>query len=264
MNLYKTQFETIQKEIKDLREKIIHHPLYENIKDTAHLQIFMKHHVFAVWDFMSLLKSLQNNLTCTSTPWFPVGSANTRFLINEIVVGEESDVDENGTRMSHFELYLKAMEQIGADTSEIHGFIGKLQNGLTLQEALIKSSVPESIKNFVGFTFNVIDTKKAHLQAAVFTFGREDLIPGMFMNMVNDIYQNLPNSISTFKYYLERHIEVDGDHHSHLALEMTGELCASDENKWKEALDFTKKSLQHRINLWDGALHEIMHYNTIN
>ncbi len=264
MYSFQTQIDQIQSDITILRNQIIHHPLYENIKNTSHLQIFMKHHVFAVWDFMSLLKSLQNNLTCTSTPWFPIGSANTRFLINEIVVGEESDVDEHGIRMSHFELYLKAMDQIGADTSEIHGFIALLKNGQSIQEALGASSIPDSIRKFVQFTFEVIDTKKAHLQAAVFTFGREDLIPGMFMNMVNDIYQNLPNSISTFKYYLERHIEVDGDHHSHLALEMTGELCATDESKWTEALEFTKKSLQHRINLWDGALNEIVQFNTIN
>lgn len=264
MNPNETQFDKIQTEIAGLREQIIHHPLYENIQNTSHLQIFMKHHVFAVWDFMSLLKSLQNNLTCTSTPWFPVGSANTRFLINEIVVGEESDVDEHGNRMSHFELYLKAMDQIGADTSEIHDFISKLKNGLSVNDALKASSLPESIQKFVGFTFEVVETRKSHLQAAVFTFGREDLIPGMFMNMVNDIYQHLPNSISTFKYYLERHIEVDGDHHSHLALEMTGELCSTDENKWQEALEFTKKSLQHRINLWDGALAEIVQFNSVN
>ena len=247
----------IQAEIEDLRQQIIHHPLYESIKTPEHLQIFMRHHVFAVWDFMSLLKSLQKNLTCTTTPWIPVGDANTRFLINEIVVGEESDVDQFGTRMSHFELYVSAMNQIGADTSHIDLFIEKLKTGTTVIEALNELPVQDSIKEFVRFTFDIVGSGKAHLQAAVFTFGREDLIPGMFLSMVQDIYQRLPESISTFKYYLERHIEVDGDHHSHLALEMTAQLCGNDAQKWDEALNATKLSLQQRINLWNGVLKEI-------
>ena len=107
-----THIQKIQDEIQDLRNQIINHPLYSVISDQNDLKIFMKHHVFAVWDFMSILKSLQNNLTCTSIPWFPIGDADTRFLINEIVVGEESDVDQFGTRMSHFELYMQAMNQI--------------------------------------------------------------------------------------------------------------------------------------------------------
>ena len=247
----------IQNEIEDLRQQIIRHPLYESIKTPEHLQIFMTHHVFAVWDFMSLLKSLQKNLTCTSTPWIPVGDANTRFLINEIVVGEESDVDQFGTRMSHFELYVSAMNQIGANTSQIDSFIDRLKSGSSVNDALNQTSLPNSVKEFVQFTFEIVESEKAHLQAAVFTFGREDLIPGMFLSMVQDIYQRLPESISTFKYYLERHIEVDGDHHSHLALEMTAQLCGNDEQKWGEALSATKRSLQQRINLWNGVKSEI-------
>ena len=79
--------------IEPLRQEIINHKVYAEIKDLEDLKIFMNFHVYAVWDFMSLLKSLQNNLTCTSVPWFPVGNTKTRHLINEIVVGEESDVD---------------------------------------------------------------------------------------------------------------------------------------------------------------------------
>ncbi len=249
--------ERLQTEIQDLRNQIIHHPLYQHISSIEHLKIFMKHHVFAVWDFMSLLKSLQKNLTCVQTPWFPVGDANTRFLINEIVVGEESDVDENGLRMSHFELYLQAMDQIGADTTKIQAFIESLKNGSTVENALAAHNIQPSISSFVNFTFDVVNIEKAHIQAAVFTFGREDLIPGMFLNMVKDIYQRIPNSISGFKYYLERHIEVDGDHHSHLALEMTSQLCGNDQQMWDEALNYTKMSLQHRIQLWNGVLEEI-------
>jgi hypothetical protein len=250
--------DNIKTNIESLRNEIINHKVYSVISDVEDLQIFMKYHVFAVWDFMSLLKALQNNLTCTQVPWFPVGSADTRFLINEIVVGEESDVDMNGNRKSHFELYLDAMEQSKADTDTIKKFIGTLKQTRNLEEAYTVANVPMAARKFVDYTFSIINSGKSHLQAAIFTFGREDLIPGMFHSIINDLDKSLPDSISIFKYYLERHIEVDGDHHSHLALEMTANLCCTDEQYWKEAETATIASLQSRIALWDGVYEEIM------
>jgi hypothetical protein len=252
----------IRSRIENIREEIIHHKVYSVIKDLDDLKIFMQHHVYAVWDFMSLLKSLQQNLTCTSVPWFPVGNADTRFLINEIVVGEEADVDPNGVRMSHFELYLSAMRQCNADTSGIELFIERLQAGADFDTAFQAANTPDAAKNFVNFTFSIIHSKKDYLQSAIFTFGREDLIPGMFLSLVNDIHQAFPNEISLFKYYLERHIEVDGDHHSHLAMQMTSLLCKS-ENHWQEAEEAIIQSLQQRVKLWDGVYDMIMAKNEV-
>jgi hypothetical protein len=251
------QIEKIKKTIEPLRQEIINHKVYSAIKNIDDLKVFMHYHVYAVWDFMSLLKILQNNLTCTSVPWFPKGSADTRFLINEIVVGEESDVDQNGIRKSHFELYLDAMNQCGADTSKIETFIDELKNTGDIISAFKSSETPTEAKNFVDYTFEIIASKKDYLQSAIFTFGREDLIPGMFLSIVNDIDKNFPESISIFKYYLERHIKIDGDHHSHLALQMTANLCGSNEDFWKEAEQETIISLQKRIDLWDGAYKQI-------
>lgn len=256
------QIEQIKKVIEPLRQQIINHKVYPAIKDLDDLKVFMQFHIFAVWDFMSLLKALQNNLTCTSIPWFPKGSADTRYLINEIVVGEESDVDSFGIRKSHFELYLDAMKQCGADTSQMETFITVLKNTGDFNAAFTASETPQEARNFVDFTFKVIDSNKDYLQAAIFTFGREDLIPGMFISIVNDINKTFPDSISVFKYYLERHIEVDGDHHSHLALEMTSNLCGTDEQLWKEAELATIQSLQKRIDLWDGAYRQIINRKT--
>ena len=259
------QIEIIKKNIEPLRQEIINHKVYSAIKNTEDLKVFMQYHVYAVWDFMSLLKTLQTNLTCTSVPWFPKGSADTRHLINEIVVGEESDGDLNGIRKSHFELYLDAMHQCGADTSKVETFIEVLKKTGDFNSAFISSQTPTEAKNFVDFTFKIIGSHKAYLQSAIFTFGREDLIPGMFISIVNDIHKNFPESISIFKYYLERHIEVDGEHHSHLALQMTSNLCGTNELFWKEAEQATTESLQKRIDLWDGAYRQIMNRkNTAN
>ena len=257
-----TQIEKIKKAIEPLRQEIINHKVYSAIKDIDDLKVFMKYHVYAVWDFMSLLKTLQGNLTCTSVPWFPKGTADTRYLINEIIVGEESDVDLNGIRKSHFELYLDAMKQCGADTSKIVAFIDKLKKTGDFNSAYLFSETPKEAKDFVNFTFNIIESGKDYLQSAIFTFGREDLIPGMFISIINEMHKNFPDDISIFKYYIERHIEIDGDHHSHLAIQMTTNLCEDNEQYWKEAEAAVINSLNQRIELWNGVYRELTERTT--
>jgi len=247
------RLEQLQKDIQPLREKLVHHPLYASITTIEQLRSFMQHHVFAVWDFMSLLKALQRHLTCVDVPWVPRGSANTRYLINEIVTGEESDVDADGNRMSHFELYLAAMRQAGADTGSITSLLSALGAGQDVRTALQRTGANAAIAHFVNTTFNVIATGKPHIMAAVFTFGREDLIPGMFISFVAELNKQGHNAY-IFQYYLERHIEVDGDHHSHLAYEMTTELCGDDDTKWAEARTAVEQALQARVLLWDAIL----------
>lgn len=239
--------------IEPLRQQIIHHPVYGAIRTIEDLQVFMQSHVFAVWDFMSLLKALQNNLTCTTVPWFPQGDPDSRYLINEIVLGEETDVDALGHRKSHYELYLDAMHQSGADTQTIATFLKALRQTGNLETAMNEANVSQSIRAFVNFTFRVIGQGKDYVQAAVFTFGREDLIPNMFLSIVNDLKSRFPETISIFSYYLERHIEVDGDHHSHLALQMTANLCGNNPARWQEAEAAVVEALQQRIQLWNGV-----------
>lgn len=249
MNVF---IEKLKAEISPLQQQLIHHPLYKKIASPDDLVTFTEHHIFAVWDFMSLLKALQINLTCTSLPWLPVGDAESRYLINEIVTGEESDEDENGVRCSHFELYVRAMEQAGSDTSAINNFISHIKNDRSVAEAFGLIQAPAGVERFVSHTFEVIESGKPHVQAAVFTFGREDLIPNMFISMVSSWAQTFPGRFDIFKYYLERHIEVDGDHHAHLAYEMTAQQCGNDAAKWAEATEAVKQALSERIKLWDA------------
>lgn len=246
----------IQATIAPLRQQIVVHPLYSHLQTMKDVQLFMQYHVFAVWDFMSLLKALQQQLTCVTLPWVPVGNANTRFLINEIVTGEESDIDAAGNRCSHFELYLEAMQQAGADTQAITAMVVAAQAGQDITTILKDTPLPPAVKGFLGFTFDVIASGKPHVMAAVFTFGREDLIPDMFYSVVKDLNQQFQGQLDIFTYYLERHIEVDGDHHSHLAMEMVQELCGTDAAKWKEAADFALQALEWRNKLWNGILSE--------
>lgn len=156
------QISKLQEAIKIYREQLFSHPVYEAICDTGHLHCFMEHHIYAVWDFMSLLKSLQKDLTCITVPWFPAGSASTRYLINEIVIGEESDVDESGKRMSHYELYLQAMAQCGAATRPFETFIAVLQQTGNFTNAFLQAGTPQSARDFVNYTFEVIGSGQLH------------------------------------------------------------------------------------------------------
>lgn len=250
------RIKTIQETIAPVREKIVAHPLYAQLHTLEDIRIFMQYHVYAVWDFMSLLKGLQQQLTCVSIPWVPAGNPDTRYLINEIVTGEESDVDQHGHRCSHFELYEKAMQQAGADTSHIQQLLDMSRKGQPITDILSMATLPEAVKGFLGFTFDVIRSGQAHIMAAVFTFGREDLIPDMFYSLVKDLDKKFPGKLSTFVYYLERHIEVDGDHHSHLAMQMVQELCGNDDQKWEEAGQYARLSLEWRHRLWDAIVAE--------
>ena len=249
--------EKLKSDIEPYRQQLIHHPVYHSINNLSALQVFMEHHVFAVWDFMSLLKSLQIALTSVSLPWLPVGSASTRYLINEIVTGEESDVDEQGNRTSHFELYLQAMDEAGCNTKPVIDFTAQLYKGIALPEALDNSNIPAGAKKFVQNTFEVIAQNQSYLTAAVFTFGREDLIPAMFLSIINELKKQFPGTVDILHYYIQRHIDVDGDHHSHLAYQMTAELCGDDEAKWKEATEAVIDALQSRIELWNSIQQQI-------
>ena len=247
-----TEIIALKQRIEQERSKLLVHPVYEKIKNLHGLQRFTETHVFAVWDFMSLLTSLQACLTCVSIPWLPVGTPATRYLINEIVLGEESDLDEAGNRISHFELYLKAMRQMDADTSVIESLLAAAQSNTPILNVIQKAAIPENVKQFLQFTFEVALHAPAHVKAAVFTFGREDLIPSMFHQLLGQLYSEVPDKVSTFKYYIERHIEVDGDHHSHLAIQMVEELCGTDKIKWEEATAAAQRALAVRYLLWDS------------
>jgi pyrroloquinoline quinone (PQQ) biosynthesis protein C len=145
------------------------------------------------------------------------------------------------------------MQQMGADTQTIQVFLSQAIDK-NIFNAIENAELHPKVKSFLNFTFDVAINQPAHIKAAVFTFGREDLIPDMFVEILREIHQEFPEKVSTFKYYIERHIEVDGDHHSHLALEMVAQLCGDDAQKWSEAEKFSIESLKQRSLLWDAII----------
>jgi hypothetical protein len=243
--------------IEDLRSAIdverlavLKHDVYHRLNSVRDIATFTESHVFAVWDFMSLLKSLQNRLTCVQVPWVPMGPSVSRRLINEIVLVEESDELGNGY-ISHFELYMSGMEDAGADTAPIKTFLELLRDGAQVPAALAEAGAPAPATNFVTTTWDILEAP-LHCQAAAFAFGREDLIPEMFEKVVGITDEG--GRLATFRDYLVRHIEVDGEEHTPMAMRMLAELCGDDDAKWRECADVVIAALRARVRLWDGIL----------
>ena len=211
----------------------------------------MESHVFAVWDFMALLKTLQRRLTSVEKLWIPTQFPASRRFINEIVLGEESD-EYDGQPASHFEIYLAAMRSAGASTAAVDALIrGAVDGHLDL------SGAPPAAIAFVQNTFAIIEGGSLAAQAAAFTFGREDVIPDMFRGMVRDLNSESGGAWTQFVWYLERHIEVDGDEHGPLSLRMVADLCGDDPALWNEATAAAESSIRARLALWDGILAQI-------
>lgn len=253
---------TIQKinnSIETQKQMLLHHPLYKKVQTVDDLHRFLENHVYAVWDFMSLLKALQAKLTCTTTPWFATNNPETRYLINEIVLAEESDLTIDGRHQSHYEMYIEAMESCGANTSGIEHFLSEVDSLHNIFVAIKKSNLHPNIKNFLDFTFKVIEEGKVHKIAAAFTFGREDLIPNMFTEILKNFQENFPKTdLSKLIYYFERHIELDADEHGPMAMKMITELCGDNEQKWAEVEEVSILALEKRIGLWDAIEESIL------
>jgi len=245
------EIDSLEEKIAQARQTVIKHPLYAALTSQDAIRTFMEHHVFAVWDFMSLLKSLQRNLTCVDVPWVPTGPTGSRRLINDIVLVEESD-ERGGGFISHFELYLEGMTEAGADTSIIEAFIGRLRAGQPVLAAIDEADVPGPAAEFVRLTWGFIESAPVHAQAAAFAFGREDLIPDMFQQVVG-VNERL-GSLGTFVDYLARHIQVDSEEHTPMAMQMLADLCGEDDAKWATCAETVNLALAARARLWDGIL----------
>lgn len=240
--------------LKPSLEEVESHPVFGAVQTEAQLRTFMEHHVFPVWDFMSLLKFLQAELAPATWPWMPRPHGDLVRLINDIVTGEESDKlpkshRSESTHASHFDLYLMAMREVGADTAPITGFLETVRTQ-GLDAALEAPMVPEPSRTFMKDTFALLREGKAHKVAASFSFGRENVIPGMFNSLLAKLGIG-EDRAPIFHYYLKRHAELDGDEHGPAALRLVATLCGDDPARLAEAIDAAKAALASRARLWD-------------
>jgi len=242
-----------------LRAVLLDHPLYAQVGSVADLRRFMEDHVFAVWDFMSLLKRLQQDMTCISVPWFPADNAKAARLINDIVIGEETDVGPDGSYVSHLALYLRAMGDIGASTRQFEKFRSLVLIGVPVAVALARIGAPRHVQAFVVHTMSLANSGSTEEVLAAFFYGREDIIPEMFGRLLNTLYGAKHNSdrVRNFIYYIDRHIELDGDSHGPKGRELLEDLLANSPNRVEQARRAACSSIEARIRLWNGTLSKL-------
>lgn len=244
-----------------LRNKLLNHDLYHSITTRKNLKIFMEHHVYAVWDFMSLVKSLQNIAAPATLPWVPPKNPHLANFVNQLVLDEESDgaltPDTETTHASHFESYLLAMAEIGADVQPVKAFVATAGND-GLEAALEFPEIPAPAKCFMRFTFDVIERNEAHLLTAVLAYGREDLVPGLFQSIQSRL-EITPESCPNLHAYFDRHTQLDGDNHGPLALQLLNELCDGSPQKHADAMDVAEQALAARLEFWDSIQKVLQH-----
>lgn len=256
---------TIKKEIRDLQNQLQNHSIYQNINSIERLHCFMELHVYSVWDFMSLVKFLQNEFAPSQTPWRPLPNQKIIHFINDIVLEEESDTTPDGTHMSHFEMYCLAMEEIGAQSKSAFEF-AQTATLKTLEQDANKFNIPTEILTGLNQTFAFLNSEKPHIAAAAFCFGRENIIPVMFEQLLSQIGVG-EKQAPLFHYYLSRHVQLDGEVHGPMALEMIEILCGDDQKKWDEVIQAAKTALKARIYLWnyiESQLPELHITNNMN
>ncbi len=245
--------------IQTLIDELNQHPIYAQLRDINDLRVFMTHHVFSVWDFMSLIKYLQGKLAPTQVPWVPTGDPSVRYFINQLVLEEESDVIEGAIEgpqySSHFEYYCQAMNEIGADGERPHQFIALVQDK-GLDAALYSELVPLPSRYFTETTFCFIREDKPHAVAAALAVGRERVIPEMFRSLLARMAITTDDA-PAFHYYLNRHIQLDEDFHGPLSLAMLDHLCADDPTRLEEALVAAEEAVCARIRFWDSVLEAV-------
>ena len=213
----------------------------------------MSWHVFAVWDFMCLVKRLQRDLTSINTLWVPSDAPLATRLINEIVLAEESDEAPGGSYTSHFELYLLAMKEVGADTGQIENFIDLIRMNTPVSEAMVKVSANSYIQDFVNNTIDTVVNGNVYQVLGSFFFGREHVIPNMFSELLNNWHID-ENDAPMFVYYLKRHIELDGDEHGPAAIKIIKSLTKDNQAAMQQLSSSAVDAIDSRIILWDGML----------
>jgi hypothetical protein len=245
--------------LSSLRAALLDHPIYTQVASVADLRRFMEDHVFAVWDFMSLLKRLQRDMTCVTLPWFPADDAKAARLINDIVIGEETDVDPDGSYASHLDLYLRAMSDISASTRQFENFRSLVLIGVPVEAALRRIGAPPHVQTFVAHTIALANSGSTEEVLAAFFYGREDIIPEMFRRLLNTLYRADHDSdrLRHFIYYIDRHIELDGDSHGPKGRELLENLVANSPDKDERALRAACNSIKARIGLWNGTLNKL-------
>ena len=247
--------ESNKNKLDELKHKITTHPLFANKLEPKHMCKFMESHIFAVWGFMSILKSLQKIITPSNLPWIPNKNTKNGLVnfVNEIILSEESDYIEGIGFISHFEIYLLAMKNMGAKTDQLDKLTSRIIEKGYNEKYIDDVDASAEVKSFLKYDLEVSMNGTLPEIIGAFTLGREKVIPNMFSYILPAIEET-----STSKYlitYLERHIDIDGDRHGPLSMKLLNASC--DKEQLSIAYAAAIKSLELRLLVWDKIYEDI-------
>ena len=235
--------------LRDLRNAIVTHRIATRLHSANAWRGFMEHHIFAVWDFMTLLKRLQQEFTCVTLPWLPKRETSLARFVNDLVLAEESDIDASGAATSHFELYLRAMADCGADTAAIERVLHEVGHGKSIAEALALCGASTEVVDFVETNMDVALHGSREEITGAFFWGREELIPVMF----EPLLRRIAEQDARFEHmhdYLQRHIELDGTDHGPKAEALLNTVCRTPKQRLA-AQQVAIRVLRARLHFWD-------------
>ncbi|MBX3356513.1 MAG: DUF3050 domain-containing protein [Phycisphaeraceae bacterium] len=243
-------------------DRVANHHVYSMVVDLESARAFMEHHVWCVWDFMMLAKSVQVGLGCYELLWVPPADTDAVAAINAIIADEEADIGPDGLKHSHFEIYLGAMKEAGASTRSIDAFLSRLRITRDLIPSMLDVGATPPAVRFVQATYKSA-TGPIHARVAALCLAREELVP----RLLSTLLTNLPNDscLSMFRWYIERHIQVDSATHGPLSATLYSNTVRNDAVVEREALESAIEAIRARGQFLDSiadALARVASANT--
>lgn len=237
------------------RAALAPHPLFSELRTLDHLRAYMRYHVWCVWDFMALLKSVQIGLGSFSTAWLPARDAELLNLVNSIVSEEELDTGPDGRRLSHFEAYVEAMRELDVSTAEIESFVQQLRRGVGVTDAMYAAGAPAASIEFVTSTIGFC-ALPLHQRVAAFTLGREELVPHLLQQIRQHAWFESQRG-GYFTWYVDRHIELDLAEHGPKSVALASGVIGDDPTRRHEALTTGLDALIARRRYLDAIARDI-------
>ncbi len=180
------------------------HKLYERVSDENALRTFVEHHVICVWSYSFLLRNIYQELVSVIHPLNSQGQKEAIRLISEIILDEEVEEQHDGSLMSHMEVYMEAMQDLGADLGPIVTFFDMQDAGADWQDALEAAEFSPAITEYarcIGSFFK----RPLHERAAILFYEGEPYIPDQFLSKLGLLSSK--HRTHRLLDYFERHIE---------------------------------------------------------
>lgn len=252
--------EAVARLVEHESDELTQHPILHAVSDRAGLRVFMASHVYAVWTHISLVKRLQHELTSVAVPWVPPRSRHAARLINELVTGVECDLDADGAPISHYELYLDAMQNVGADTRSIRRFVQLIDDGSSsaLERAFDSATTPQHVRTYVRHALRVARQGSLAQVMGCFLHERDISLQQSITRLLAEWTRTSP-ALPRLAYYLERHSQLECGRHAERLQRVVQELDSTSPRFADDVLASARESLGTRIRFWDGVLAEIRH-----